>query len=318
MKLSDLVSYKNSLDQLSTSQTKRTVDLDLSNIKHLIDNQNIQIEDFAEQIDSQYQNILQEIEKFDQHLTNLKQSIDREIEVAAKPWFQESYRLYEEEMCYETVEYILNRRLSATTEAEIIMRSRLHNYSSWQHPGMIIRPGLESFISDLVSFDPLYVIDQSHDLLKPAIEQFPLEYQRRLRPYTIAESIEHNMLDKIPNSQFGICFVYNYFNYRPLEFIKKMLDEIYHKLKPGGILIMTFNDCDRYNAVKLVEQHFCCYTPGSLIKALAYRLGYEKIFEWHEDGSSTWIEFKKPGKLETIRGGQTLARILPKELAQSK
>jgi hypothetical protein len=106
-----------------------------------------------------------------------------------------------------------------------------------------------------------------------------------------------------------MCLVYNYFNYRPFEVIKRYLIEIYQKLKPGGILIMTFNDCDRVSAVKLVENKFCSYTPGYLVRELGESLGYEIEFSWNDPGPSTWIEFKKPGTLNSIRGGQALAKI---------
>ena len=39
----------------------------------------------------------------------------------------------------------------------------------------------------------------------------------------------------------------------------------------------------------------------------------------HEDNSaSVWLEVKKPGTLKSLRGGQALAKILPKPIAESK
>ena len=78
---------------------------------------------------------------------------------------------------------------------------------------------------------------------------------------------------------------------------------------------MTFNDCDRDKAVMLVERRYCCYTPGKLLIQLAKTLGYEVLFQWHDNGPSTWLELKRPGTLATLRGGQTLAKILPKSIA---
>jgi SAM-dependent methyltransferase len=153
------------------------------------------------------------------------------------------------------------------------------------------------------------LVAQEHDLLVPAFNKFPEEYQRRLRLYTVKENIEQLILDKIPDNQFSICLVYNFFEFKPFEIIRSYLLEIYQKLKPGGTLIMTFNDCDRDKAVKLVEQHYCCYTPGSLVKQFASTVGYDQIFSWNNDGSTTWLELRKPGTLTSLRGGQTLAKI---------
>ena len=105
---------------------------------------------------------------------------------------------------------------------------------------------------------------------------------------------------------------YNFFEFKPFEIMKRYFVEIFTKLKPGGVLAMTFNDCDRDKGVMLVENHFCCYTPGCLVKELAKSLGFEIEFEWSDQGSTTWIEFKKPGHRQSLRGGQALAKIIPK------
>jgi SAM-dependent methyltransferase len=177
---------------------------------------------------------------------------------------------------------------------------------------MIIRPGLEKFVEDMVGFDPLYLIDQDHNLLLPAFNKFPEEYQRRLRLYTVRENVDSEILDKIPNNQFGICLVYNFFEFKPFEITRAYLTEIYQKLKPGGTLIMTFNDCDRDKAVKLAEQRYACYTPGSIIKQFATTVGYDQTFSWNNNGPTTWLELKKPGTLTSLKGGQTLAKIIKK------
>jgi hypothetical protein len=62
----------------------------------------------------------------------------------------------------------------------------------------------------------------------------------------------------------------------------------------------------------LAESNFCCYTPGYLVTQLAETLGYEIRFQWHDGGPSTWLELQRPGKSETLRGGQALAKIMPK------
>ena len=96
-----------------------------------------------------------------------------------------------------------------------------------------------------------------------------------------------------------------------MEVIRRYLTEILIKLRPGGILAMTFNDCDRHQAVRLVEQRFCCYTPGTLIRDLAQSLGYDISYEIIIDGSTTWLELTRPGEFTTLRGGQALMRVLP-------
>lgn len=305
MKLSELVNYKNELDKLSTELAKSTVNTELSKITHLTNN-NL--------LTNQLENINSLFDTFNTTLDQVKQDIRAEIAVAEKPWFQESYRLHEEELWRPSAEYVFDVQLQKPTEAlKATINTRLDLHDSWYYAGMVIRPGRESFIQQLVSFDPLYVLDRDYELLAPAVGQFNQAYQRRLRQYIINDVNQDVLLDKIPDGQFAFCVAYMYFNYKPLEVIKQYFNEIYNKLKPGGTLAFTFNDCDHSAAVELVERHFCCYTPGYLIRNLAEAIGFEIAYDWHEDGTPiTWLELKKPGELNSLKGGQTLAKILPK------
>jgi hypothetical protein len=306
------------LDKLSTRSAQREVELGLGKITHLVNTQSIQLSNFKQQLDTQYNAINQHIDQFEIQLNELKQSIKAQIEIEEKYWFQESYRLYDQEMRNDSVEHVLNRRPVLDDETENLLRVRVQNYVDWQHPGLIIQPGLEKFVEDMVGYDPLYLVAQQHDLLVPAFDRFPEEYQRRLRLYTVKEELDREILEKIPNSQIGLCLVYNFFEFKPFEIVRKYLAEIYQKLKPGGTLIMTFNDCDRDKAVKLAEQHYSCYTPGAMVQQFADTVGYNQIFSWNNNGPTTWLELRKPGTLTSLRGGQTLAKIVHKSVAESK
>lgn len=312
MKLSDLVNYRCELEQMSTDTLKRDSDIGIEKITHLVDSQSIQLSEFSKRLHEQRHAVKQAFDQFEQNLDQLKDELDTLIETTEKPWFVESYRLYEQEMIHETPEYILDRRAPVSAETEQFYRTRIVRYNDWKHPAMIIRPGREVYMHDLLASDPLYLVDEHHDLLVPAITQFNEQYQNRLRPYTINERNGQEILGKLPTGQFGLVFAYNFFNFRPFEVIKQYLAEIYQKLKPGGFLVMTFNDCDRAKAVMLVEQHFCCYTPGYLVRELAQSLGYEVVFSWNDQGPATWLELRRPGEFTSLRGGQALAKIIPK------
>ena len=312
MKLSKLVAFQNELDTMSAITAQQSADREIGKIVHQVENNLIQFDEFTKTLQNQHTDILDSFNQFEQTFNELKKKLKHAIYEAEKPWFQESYRLYDEEMRNDTPEYILNRRPALNEEQAATFRSRVLLYIGWQHPAMIIRPGLESFINDMVSCDPLYLVDQKYELLEPAISQFSELYQRRVRPYTIKESLDHQILEKIPDNQFGFCLAYNFFNFKPFEIFKTYLIEIYSKLKPGGVVALTFNDCDNWRAVDLVERSFACYTPGYLILNLAESIGYEKVFSYNNDSNLTWLELRKPGKSQTLRGGQTLARIIPK------
>jgi hypothetical protein len=53
-----------------------------------------------------------------------------------------------------------------------------------------------------------------------------------------------------------------------------------------------------------------CYTPKKLIVAHAESVGFECEFEHDGAGDVSWLEFRKPGEITSLRGGQTLAKIV--------
>jgi hypothetical protein len=62
----------------------------------------------------------------------------------------------------------------------------------------------------------------------------------------------------------------------------------------------------------LVENHFACYTPGRLIRQYIKDTGYEITYEYQVQTETTWLEIKKPGVIDSLRGGQALASIFRK------
>ena len=304
-KLSEIVNFKNQLDLISIDILKDTNNQELDKITHLFG-----LENYDNLLDQRKLDIQKSFDAFETELERLRDTVKQEISVLEKPEFQKSYILYEGEG-QNPAEFILTLRKHDIPNSELF-QARLNKYIDWHHSAMIIRPGIENFIDSMVALDPLYLVDLSHDYLAPALSKFNSQYQNRLRTYAVKEDLDQEILGQIPNEQFALCFAYNYFNFRPFEILKKYLDEIYQKLTPGGVLVMTFNDCDRSSAVRLVENFYCCYTPGYLVRELAVSMGYEIEYSWNDDGPTTWLELKKPGTVTSLKGGQTLAKVLPK------
>jgi len=310
MKLSEVIDYLRQLEEIDVNPTCLTTTRYLDSVMYTVQAHPIQRQNLTDDLQKDLDDVKSTLNKFQSTVANIKQHLTKIISQSESAMYQESTRLYEEEMCFETNEYILNRRLSIDEESNILLRSRLKNATDWRLPGMIIRPGKETFIEDLVPLDPLYLVDHHQELLDPSILKFTLEYQRRLRPYVVKEYHSNNILELLPDNQFGVVFSYNHFNYKPLEVINRYLREVFEKLRPGGVFIFTFNDCDRAHGVALAENHFMCYTPGHAVQAHAESAGYEVICKHHGEGDLSWFELRKPGEITSIRGGQSLARIV--------
>ena len=203
---------------------------------------------------------------------------------------------------------ILNRRHIIDPITENILGVRLKIKTSWQWPALVIRPFHAWHVDSMVACDPLYFADTDSDLLAATDTWFTPEYQRRLCKYQFDEQSTH-MLAKLPDSQFGLIYAAFFLNFRPIEMIKRYLSEVLFLLRPGGYFVFTFNNCDTISGAQLFERFSGSYTPGRLVKAEAEKIGYEVVYEFSDAGATSWLELRKPGKLNSIRAGQTLALI---------
>jgi hypothetical protein len=312
MTLRDIVAYINLLDSLSIDvECQEAVRL-LDSTLHVVTNHSLQIDMFSKTLTQDFTNIANGVNAFSFTLNQLKQRLQDEVAAQEQEYFRESKRMFDHDMPYETNEYILNRRLGIDPDSNILLRSHLRSLGDWRLPGLILRPGRETFIEDMVPLDPLYLVDQHEELLKPSVDSFTPEYQRRLRQYIVNDRQDGPILADLPQGQFGLVFAYNYFNFRPIEIIQQYLTELYSAMRPGGTLIMTYNNCDRAQGVGLAERGFMCYTPKKDIQQHAESVGFESTFEHNGLGDLSWLEFVKPGDISSIRGGQTLAKIVAK------
>lgn len=329
--LSELVRFYNQLCSISTDNARHVTDSELQKIIHLAQDAKVA---------NARSDLLESFDRFETEFARLRREVYDQIREAEPLYLQESYKTYEESRFYRYewlqkphpsdsievqernlrmhVDNILNNRLPMAENSEEFIKSRITRCSGWQITTLILRPGLESWLQDMVSNDPMYLVDENYDLLTPALSQFNEIYQRRLRTYTIREDREEEILWQLPNNQFGLVLAWNYFNHRPFEIIRRYLTEMYAKIRPGGMLLMTYNDCDRWPGVLSAEVGTSLYAPGSLIKSFAESLGFEETFSYHDNGPWTWLELRKPGEWNSYRGGQALAQILPKPVAKSK
>lgn len=311
MKLSELVAYRNQLNRLNIEHAQTQTDSDIGAIKHLVNNKDFDVNNLKQQLQQKHYEIRAKFQEFTDLIVQARNEAQQQIDLKEQYWLDETHRLYSQEMINDSDDHILGRRPVLSEEHDNIIRARIKNFSGNLYPAMIIRPGLETFINDMVSFDPLYLVDQNQELMFASTIGFPEQYRRRLRLYTVNERDQSlPILNRLPDNQFGMCLAYNFFNFKPLPVIERWLVELYNKLRPGGRVMMTFNDCDNEKAVRLAESYYACYTPGRMVRAVAQKIGYEIYFVWNDNVPSTWIELLKPGNLSSLRGGQALAQVV--------
>jgi len=310
MKLSDYVAFLNLLDTVDVSEHRVEAIRQLVNILQSITQYQTQVDNYSQRLQDDFLVIRSGIDQFSQTVVELKQHLQHHIAQNEPAYIQNSIRIYQSEMIHETPEYILNRRLAMDQEDHDWLINRLRLLGDWRFPAICIRPGGEEHVKVMVPLDPLYVLDQSYELLTPAVSQFDPQYQRRLRQYIIDDYQSKDILELLPNNQFAVVFAYNFFNYKPLHVIERYLREIFVKLRPGGTAIISYNNCDHAHGVRLAEHNFMAYTPLRLLRPVINNIGYVNVNNRHCGGDTDILEISKPGELQSIRGGQTMAKIL--------
>ena len=319
MILSEIVAQKNTIDKLTVLTVAKTALSELDSVIEIIKRADLPIQEQLEDMDTSQLVVHNVLINFENIIDSIKYAALQAIENNEIGYFKQSKVLYET-MRHEEVDYILNRKKNISDATKSLIETRSSLYIDWKFPGMIIRPGHESQIENMVALDPLYVVDTHADLLLPAMVRFTPEYQARVRKYVISEYTKNPIFKDLPKNQFGFVFCHNYFQYKPIGIIQNYITEMFELLRPGGVFGFTYNDCDFSHAVRLVEQNFHCYTPGRLIKQWALSQGFDVVFEHHADENIHWLELQKPGTKSSLRGGQSMAAIVPTNnvLAQKK
>jgi SAM-dependent methyltransferase len=190
-----------------------------------------------------------------------------------------------------------------------LLLGRISKYSSWQYPAMEINPRRPSIITTkLVASDPLYLVELEFEkVLTDALSIFTPEYQARLRPYFIS-GYDFSIL---PKEQFGFVISVNSFDFINSNSIEQYMKAIYPLLLPGGTFLFTYNNCEIPVGAMMAEENVRSYVTQTTISEMAVNIGYEiaETFNLVDHQQLSWVEIKKPGTLNTIKGHQALGAI---------
>jgi SAM-dependent methyltransferase len=302
MQLHDLVALRNNLEQSLKLDVifnelhknhKQLVDLSVSDL----------FRDDILALANNHQQCKQHLADNETELKTLVEKINQEITNRTSHFFNENYQT---ELRYSTAHTIREvRKLHLADVASNELLNRINMYSNWKYPALEIGCRDGEYTKHLVASDPLYISDVYDEFIDNAANQFNPQYQARLRKYKIID----NQLLNLPNKQFGFVFSFNFFNYLSLDSIKMYLKQIMELLRPGGIMLFTYNNADIPAAAGLAESYYMTYVPKSMLIPLIESLGFKVLETKDFVPSTSWIEIKKPGRLETIKAHQALGEI---------
>lgn len=311
MKLSRLITYKHMVDGLTVNHVHDEIETLLKHVSTDLKIQDIDFDNLKNKIDKNNALVLETLQEINSDLVKFKKKLEEFVSGIEAPYYAKSQTIYQEGL-NDSADYLLDRysfkKLLYQPETLDFFKSRIQLHSSWKWPAAEIRPCHGEITDCLIACDPLYLIDTMPDMFKHIKEKWTPEYQRRIRYYTINET-DKKILHQLPLMQFGIIVAADFFNFRPLELIKRYLEEIFGILRPGGVAIFTYNNCDHPIGVDNFENSYYCYTPGREIKAMCEHIGFRVAASFDLENNVSWLEVQRPGTRTSLRGGQTLGKI---------
>lgn len=320
MKLSDLVTLKNALgDTVDSSKVVAALDDLIFNLTCIKHTECGKYQNDLDALINAYTQLKDVVRDPERTLPSTISHINDDIASITKDYFARGYRIVEDHIATNRTDVQGERNLrklpiSDRTKEKIL--TRIFLYADWHYPGLEIGPGDGEWTEHLVGCDPLYLVDQHQEFIDSTKSKFTPEYQNRLRTYLVGHPAEYDGADTdisfLPDGQFGFVFSWNVFNYFPLEHIHRYLEHCYRILKPGGVMLFSYNNGENPACVKFVEQGWMSYMPKSLLLSLIERLGFELIQAFDEDDFIHWVEIRKPGVLKTVKAHQAMGEIITK------
>ena len=300
MKTSEFVDLSYRLHEFSLEQLTNEL-TNLSKMTYGLPYDHECVSDINEKLDQLY--------KITQSLNHVLDSsvelIDTELQVLADELIRVPYNRAPIEFERDERKTILSQ------DVENIISTRISQYTSWQHAVLEIGPGDGKWTYNLVSGDPLYLLDIHREFLDSSIKQFREEYRKKIRLYQIGANVLKTDVDMsaLPKKQFGFIFAWNVFDYLPLGFIEAYLYQCFELLKPGGVMMFSYNDCEKKLCAELAETKFKSWVPKWKLNEIITKIGFEIITYESKEELVNWAEIKRPGKLKSIRASQPLAGI---------
>lgn len=196
--------------------------------------------------------------------------------------------------------------LIISTEISHCLRSRIHQISDWHFPGMQLGCRNAEYTAELVACDPLYLCDFEQRSIDHVSGQFNDIYNRRLRKYLIAD----HQLGHLPQNQFGFVFSWMFFNFIDLDNLQLYLLELIKTLRPGGVLMFSYNNGDMIESARIFESGMMSFIPKRKLLSVCRDIGFDIIDSFDFSNSDnqiktiSWIELRKPGQLSTIKRSQ--------------
>lgn len=316
MQLRNIIKYKQLIASLDDIGLRKNINTQLTDVLTDLNTHEFDTDNLKEHIEGNHLEVLKNLEDMSDNLNKFREKLQQAVDELEKPYYEKSEHIYNMSFTQSTQEKMdrhLFNDLLANESSSKLLYDRLASYVGVQYPALQLGPGYGEITNQLVSCTPLYLMDNSDDMFKAIKGWREPAYQRRLR-YYIADDTNTNPLHELPQNQLGLIVAVNWFNFKPVKVIKKYLESMMKALRPGGVVVFTYNNCNYPKGVDKVDEMYYCYTTDTEIKQMCVQLGYDIITGFDKgydelDMGISWLEIKKPGTRNSIRLKETMGMI---------
>ena len=308
-KLTDLVKYRNELaNAVNSLNLHNTINKKINAVARVQDD-NTTVSYNVDDIINNYKQLIVDNDNNISKINELIVSINADIDRLANELFS-NRKLLDNTSRIDTL---------ADSEFKLTIKSKIRQHCDWHYPGLQISCNSKEFIDCMVAADPLYLTDSLEDRavhikLNELISLYPQQYQNRLRLY----SIDGHDFSKLPVAQFSFILCWNFLDYVELDSLAEYMRQMFALLRPGGVFMFSYNNCDTVDSARLAESNEMSWTSARAIKQLCSEIGYDVILLGEHSTENvqfpyiSWAELQKPGKLTTVKAHQVAGKILEK------
>lgn len=317
-KLCDLIKFQTDLnkliDQFSISSAIYEKQTLLNGL--ISDNIDVSMSSNLSKIDNLYQTINENNQTIMGICQEVITNVNTQIENIREQFIKKSAQVSQDQGCLDIL-------FTTPPKDEIIpnsILSKIYSSSHLSYAGLIFGRVSANYINYLIASDPLYICtqysdkmysknsptsDSGPDYIQKVISVYPEQYQRRLRLY--------NNQQLLPNNQFSIILIWDFFNYVPYNQILDYLKQMLLLLRPGGSIYFSYNNFDNYATAKYGDDRY--FASEKKLRKDCEELGFiVDIFsdETIDNMVVSWAKISKSGKLSTVKLLQAAGLILRK------
>jgi hypothetical protein len=303
----ELIKFKNDLEEQLT-RIPEGLDTYIDEKSVII--KMIQIKNLTSGYDQKLLTAIDNIQQLQIHIANVISSLNETIaevnseidELAIKQYTSPTYKFRFKSDDRITVPCFDDR-------LDGLIKVRVRQYCDWHYPGLYVGAKDKSFVDCMVVSDPLYLTGDT-DLVLGIVKSYPEQYQNRVRTYP--------EITTLPKGQFGFILCWHDYEYLTIDEARDRLAIMLTLLRPGGVLMFSYNNCDKVNSIQMFEEGNLTYNNSRILTTVCQELGYEVLSmnDGFAGGESkhwiSWAEIKRPGELATTKAHQALGQIIPK------